>query len=208
MASERRLAAVTFIDLVGYTQLSQRDEESSLRMLEEYRKTLRPIFARHNGSEVKTIGDGFLVEFASALEAVRCAFDLQQALHDLNSGRSSEKKFSARVGIHVGDVVHSQSDIYGDAVNIASRIEPLAEPGGICISKAVEAQVRNKFDFPITSMGLRTLKNVDVPMEVFKVALPWDHESMDAPQSAPRTRIAILPFSNISQTRTTSTSPT
>jgi TolB-like protein/class 3 adenylate cyclase/Tfp pilus assembly protein PilF len=192
------LAAVTFIDLVGYTQLSQRDEESSLRMLEEYRKTLRPIFARHNGSEVKTIGDGFLVEFASALEAVRCAFDLQQALHDLNSGRSSEKKVSARVGIHVGDVVYSQSDIYGDAVNIASRIEPLAEPGGICISQAVQAQVRNKFEFPITSMGLRTLKNVDVPMEVFKVALPWDHVSMDVPPSAPKTRIAILPFSNIS----------
>jgi adenylate cyclase len=196
--SERRLAAVTFIDLVGYTQLSQRDEELALRLLDEYRRTLRPIFARHNGSEVKTIGDGFLIEFASALEAMRCAFDVQQALQDLNSGRPAEKMVRAKVGIHVGDVVHNQSDIYGDAVNIASRIEPLAEPGGICISQPVQAQVRNKFEFPIVSIGVKNLKNVDAPMEVFKVSLPWNRQSENESQSAPRTRIAILPFSNIS----------
>jgi adenylate cyclase len=195
---QRRLAAIAFIDLVGFTQLSQRNEELALRLLEEYRGTVRPLFAKHNGTEVKTIGDGFLVEFASALEAVRCAFDVQQALHDMNSSRPPERGVLARFGIHVGDVVRSEGDIYGDAVNIASRIEPLAEPGGICISQPVEAQVRNKFAFPITSIGTRTLKNVDSPMEVFKIALPWNQASEAEIPSAPRTRIAILPFSNIS----------
>jgi adenylate cyclase len=197
-SAERRLAAVAFIDLVGYTQLSQRDEELALRSLEEYRGLLRPHFAKHNGNEIKTIGDGFLVEFASALEAVRCAFDVQQAMHDLNSPRPPENRIQARFGIHVGDVVHSQGDIYGDAVNIASRIEPLAEPGGICISQPVETQVRNKVSFPITSIGSRTLKNVDTPMEVFKIALPWNQPSVSETPSVPKTRIAVLPFSNIS----------
>jgi TolB-like protein/Tfp pilus assembly protein PilF len=196
--SERRLAAVAFIDLVGFTRLSQRDEELSLRLLEEYRNIVRPVFARHNGNEIKTIGDGFLVEFASALEAVRCSFDVQQAMHDLNSTKPVEGTVQARFGIHVGDVVHSKGDIYGDAVNIASRIEPFAEPGGICISQPVEAQVRNKLSFPIASIGAKALKNVDLPMEVFKVVLPWNQSSSSVAQSIPRTRIAILPFSNIS----------
>jgi adenylate cyclase len=196
--AERRLAAVAFIDLVGFTRLSQRDEELSLRLLEEYRSLVRPVFSRHNGKEVKTIGDGFLVEFASALEAVRCAFDVQQALHDFNSIRPTEGRIQARLGIHVGDVVHSRGDIYGDAVNIASRIEPLAEPGGICISQPVETQVRNKLAFPISSIGVKTLKNVDLPMEVYKVVLPWNQHSESEAPSVPKTRIAILPFSNIS----------
>jgi len=106
--SGRRLAAVAFIDLVGFTQISQRNEALALQLLEEYRGILRPVLAKHDGSEIKTIGDGFLVEFASALEAVRCAFDAQQALHDLNSPRAPERRIQARFGIHVGDVVHSQ----------------------------------------------------------------------------------------------------
>jgi adenylate cyclase len=196
--AERRLAAIAFIDLVGFTRLSQQDEDLSLRLLEEYRSLVRPVFSRHNGKEVKTIGDSFLVEFASALEAVRCAFDVQQALHDFNSIRPPDGRIQARLGIHVGDVVHSRGDIYGDAVNIASRIEPLAEPGGICISQPVEAQVRNKLAFPISSIGIKTLKNVDLPMEVFKVVLPWNQHSESEAPSVPKTRIAILPFSNIS----------
>lgn len=189
---------MAFIDLVGFTQLSQRNEELALRLLEEYRGILRPVLAKHDGNEIKTIGDGFLVEFSSALEAVRCAFDVQQALHDLNSPQAPERRIQARFGIHLGDVVHTKGDIYGDAVNIASRIEPLAEPGGICISQPVEAQVRNKLAFPIISIGVRTLKNVDLPMEVFKIALPWNQPSVSEVQAVPKTRIAILPFSNIS----------
>ena len=196
--SERRLAAVMFVDVVGYTQLSQSNEELALRMLDEYRRLLRPNFVEHNGKEIKTIGDGFLVEFGSALESVRCGFSLQQSLHDINSSRPEAERLQARVGIHVGDVVHSQGDILGDAVNVASRIEPLAEPGGICISQPVQVQVRNKFEFPIISIGMRQLKNVDVPMEVFKISLPWDHRALEEKAATPRTRIAVLPFSNIS----------
>ncbi|HEY6283096.1 MAG TPA: tetratricopeptide repeat protein, partial [Nitrososphaerales archaeon] len=115
-----------------------------------------------------------------------------------NSIRPPEGKIQARLGIHVGDVVHSKGDIYGDAVNIASRIEPLADPGGICISQPVESQVRNKLALPIMSIGMKALKNVDLPMEVFKVVLPWNQQSESGAPSVPKTRIAILPFSNIS----------
>jgi TolB-like protein/Tfp pilus assembly protein PilF len=196
--TERRLAAIMFIDVVGFTSLSQRNEEKALALLEEYRNLLRPIFSLHNGKEVKTIGDGFLVEFGSALQAVRCAFGIQQVMHDRNSSRSSEDAIEARVGIHVGDVVHSDSDIYGDAVNIASRIEPLAEAGGICISQPVQVQVANKFEFPITSLGPKSLKNVYAPVEVFKVVLPWEGSSTAVTSPQPKTRVAVLPFSNIS----------
>ncbi len=196
--SERRLAAVMFVDVVGYTQLSQKNEELALAMLEEYRGILRPNFVRHNGREIKSIGDGFLVEFASALEAVRCGFSVQQSLHDMNSSRPEGESLQARVGIHIGDVVHSQSDILGDAVNVASRIEPLAEPGGICLSQPVQVQVRNKFEFPIVSIGIKQLKNVDPPMEVFKISLPWNQKAVEETTASPKTRIAILPFSNIS----------
>src|SRR5713226_1065621 len=112
-----------FTDMVGYTALSQKNEAYSMQLLEEHRRLVRPFFPKHNGREVKTIGDAFLVEFASALEAVRCAFDIQRSLHELNSDRSAETKVLLRVGVHLGDVIHSQNDVYGDAVNIASRIE-------------------------------------------------------------------------------------
>jgi TolB-like protein/tetratricopeptide (TPR) repeat protein len=185
-----------FIDLVGYTSISQRDERLALQLLEEYRNVVRPFFPRHSGHEIKTMGDAFLVEFSSDLEAVRCAFAIQQSLHELNSGRSVEKKLQARVGIHTGDVIRSQNDIYGDAVNIASRIEPLAEPGGICISRQVFDQVRNKFEFPFMSIGNRTLKNVDLPVEIYRIVMPWQHEQVSSIPSA--RRIAVLPFTNMS----------
>lgn len=200
--AERRLAAIMFVDIVGFTALSQRNEERALALLEEYRGLLRPLFSTHNGKEVKTIGDGFLVEFGSALQAVRCAFGIQQALHDRNASRPIEDAVVARVGIHVGDVVHAEGDIYGDAVNIASRIEPLADPGGICISQPVQVQVANKFEFPMVSLGPRSLKNVYTPVEVFKVVLPWERGTNVPFAPQPKTRVAVLPFSNISPEKT------
>jgi adenylate cyclase len=186
-----------FTDLVGYTALTQRNEALAMQLLEEHRKLVRPFFPKHNGREVKTIGDAFLVEFASALEATRCAFDIQQSLNELNSGRQEDRRVLARVGIHLGDVIHDQNDVYGDAVNIASRIEPLAPPGGICVSQQVYDQIRNKFEFPLSTLGDKNLKNVSEPVEVFRVVLPWEKKS-ESQSSLEKTRIAVLPFTNMS----------
>jgi TolB-like protein len=187
-----------FTDIVGYTSLTQRDEALSMQLLEEHRKLVRPFFPRHNGREVKTIGDAFLVEFASALEAVRCAFDIQQSMHEMNSGRLPEKQVQLRVGVHVGDVIRSQNDVYGDAVNVANRIEPLAVPGGICVSEQAYDNIRNKFEFPLVSIGKKELKNVGEPMEVFKVVMPWEQSASAQTPAYATNRIAILPFANFS----------
>jgi TolB-like protein/tetratricopeptide (TPR) repeat protein len=188
-----------FTDIVGYTSLSQKNEALAMQLLEEHRSLVRPFFSKHNGREVKTIGDAFLVEFASALEAVRCAFDIQQSMHEMNHGRLPEKQVQLRLGVHVGDVIHSQNDVYGDAVNVASRIEPLALPGGICISRQVYEDVKNKFEFPLTSIGSRELKNVGEPMEVFRVIMPWEQQSTTKEEVVlSRDRIAILPFTSFS----------
>ena len=186
-----------FTDLAGYTALTQRNEALAMQLLEEHRKLVRPFFPKHNGREIKTIGDAFLVEFASALEATRCAFDIQQSLNELNSGRQEDKRVLLRVGIHLGDVIHDQNDVYGDAVNIASRIEPLASPGGICVSQQVYDQIRNKFEFPLSTLGERTLKNVSEPVEVYRVILPWERKT-ESESSLEKNRIAVLPFTNMS----------
>jgi adenylate cyclase len=194
---QRRLAAIMFTDLVGYTALTQKNEALAMQLLEEHRRIVRPLFPKHSGREVKTIGDAFLVEFGSALEATRCAFDIQQSLSELNSGRSPDKRVLLRVGIHLGDVIHDQNDVYGDAVNIASRIEPLASPGGICVSEQVYDQIKNKFEFPLSSLGEKNLKNVGEPIEVFRVILPWEKKS-ESESSLEKTRLAVLPFTNMS----------
>jgi len=186
-----------FTDMVGYAALSQRDETYALLLLEDHRKLVRPFFPKHSGHEIKTIGDAFLVEFDSALEAVRCAFEIQQSLHELNSGRPFEKRVTIRVGVHLGDVVHSEDDVYGDAVNIASRIEPLAEPGGVCVTGQVYDQVKNKFEFPFSSLGRKQLKNVGDAIEVFKAVLPWEEKLRSSTVDV--RRIAVMPFANMSR---------
>jgi adenylate cyclase len=194
---ERRLAAIMFTDLVGYTALTQKNEELAMQLLEEHRRLVRPFFPKHNGREVKTIGDAFLVEFASALEATRCAFEIQQSLYELNSGRPQDRRVLVRVGVHLGDVIHDQSDVYGDAVNIASRIEPLASPGGICVTQQVYDQIKNKFEFPLSTLGEKNLKNVSEPIGVYRVVLPWEKKS-ESESSLEKNRIAVLPFTNLS----------
>jgi adenylate cyclase len=195
---ERRLAAIMFTDMVGYTSLSERNEALAMELLEEHRKIVRPFFPKHNGREVKTIGDAFLVEFASAVEAVRCAFEIQQSMHEMNSDRPPEKQIRLRVGVHVGDVIHSKKDVYGDAVNVASRIEHLATPGGICVSEQVYDHVKNKFEFPLSSLGKKELRNVSEPTEVFRVVLPWEQPTTTESPALRANRIAILPFASFS----------
>jgi adenylate cyclase len=195
--ADRRLAAIMFTDVVGYTRMSQAKESLALELLEEHRKVVRPVLAKHGGTEVKTIGDAFLVEFKSALEAVLCAVEIQSMLTGRNSGVPTERRLEVRIGIHLGDVVHETNDVYGDAVNVASRIEQLSPPGGVCISQQVYESIRNKSDLGFVEMGEVELKNVEFPMRVYRV----DMESIPSGSrstKAPRERLAVLPFVNIS----------
>ncbi|MGA8536366.1 MAG: adenylate/guanylate cyclase domain-containing protein [Thermoplasmata archaeon] len=167
--SKRRLAAIMFTDLVGFTKLAQVDEAGALRLLEEHRALVRPIFASRGGREVKTMGDGFMIEFPSAVESLRCAVEIQAAMAQRNSTRVPKERLDLRVGVHVGDVVREGNDLVGDGVNIASRIEPLAPPGGICITGSVLDQIRNKVDVKVQKLRGVTLKNVSTPVDVYQV---------------------------------------
>ena len=187
-----------YTDMVGYTALGQRNESLSLALVDEQRKLLRPIFNRHSGREVKTMGDAFLVEFPSALDAVRCAYDIQRATREFNISLPADKRIHLRVGVHVGDVVESQGDISGDAVNVASRIEPLAEDGGVCLTQQVYDHVQNKLELPLESLGSKSLKNVTVPLEVYKMVMPWSEEKTVSQTQLDKKRIAILPFVHMS----------
>jgi TolB-like protein/class 3 adenylate cyclase/Tfp pilus assembly protein PilF len=174
---QRRLAAIMFTDMVGYTALSQRNETLALQLLEEHRRILRSIFPRFNGTEIKTIGDAFLVEFQSALEAAQCALEIQRTLAKRNHDVSSDHRIELRIGIHVGDVVHREGDLYGDGVNIASRIQPVAGIGGICISVDVERQIHNALEARFEKLAPIELKNVQVPMDLFRIVMPWERDT-------------------------------
>ena len=195
---QRRLVAIMFTDVVGYTAMGQRNESLSLALVDEQRKMIRPILNRHNGKEVKTMGDAFLIDFPSALDAVRCAYDIQRAVREFNIALPLDRRLHLRIGLHLGDVVESAGDISGDAVNVASRIEPLAEDGGVCLTRQVYDHVQNKFEVPFASLGSRSLSGVSVPFEVFRMVMPWEAERTPPPTQLNRKRIVILPFTNLS----------
>ena len=186
-----------FTDMAGYTALGQRNESLALALAEEQRKLLRPVFNRHKGRVIKTMGDAFLVEFGNALDAVRCAYDVQRASREFNISQPTDQRIILRIGLHLGDVVESQGDISGDAVNIASRIQSMAEDGGVCLTRQVYDQVHNKFELPLRSLGSKSLKNVSAPLEVYKMILPWDKEKSTGTQLE-TSRVAVLPFANMS----------
>ena len=201
MAQDRRLAAIVFTDMVGYTASSQADEGRTLELLRQQEALVRPLWSVHQGREIKSTGDGFLVEFDSALKAIQCAVDIQRQIHARNT-EGGLAPLQIRIGIHLGDVVPHGGDILGDAVNIAARILPLAEPGGICVSGAVHDQVRNKIPDRLERLPPAALKGVVTPVEVYRVVLPWtSSETYAAGDRSPRpdkSRVAVLPFVNIS----------
>ncbi len=174
-AGTRRLAAIMFTDIVGYVALTQRDEGEALRRLEEHREVVRPLVRRFDGTEVKTLGDGFLLEFPSALNASACAVELQRSFHERNRDRPSAR-VEIRIGIHVGDVVHRDGDVYGDTVNLASRLQGLAEPGGVLVSAPVHDQVRDRLGVELVRVGTPALKNVELPVEAYRLVFPWAEE--------------------------------
>jgi adenylate cyclase len=198
--SRRRLAAIMFTDMVGYSALAQADESSALQMLDRHNHLLRPFFPKFRGREIKTVGDAFLVEFESALDVTRCALEIQRTLHDYNSASPDEGKIRIRIGIHVGDVVEVDDDLLGDAVNIASRIEALADPEGISITQQVFDQVQNKLPTQFAKLPAVSLKNIRLPMSVYRVVLPWSAEVTGNPMARAGRgfNLAVLPLTNIS----------
>lgn len=196
MAGNRRLAAIVFTDISGYTSLSQSNERAAIGLLHDQDRLVRPLLEIHRGRLVKSIGDGLLLEFPNALDAVSYAVDLQRHIRERNA-RSPPPELLVRIGIHLGDVEEAGTDILGDTVNIASRIEPLATPGGICISEPVFVQIRNKVPYQLENLGPKSLKGIQEAIHVYRVALPAKAEEPPS-NASPYPRIAVLPLANIS----------
>ncbi|MEM0117208.1 MAG: adenylate/guanylate cyclase domain-containing protein [Conexivisphaerales archaeon] len=194
--SERRLAAIMFTDIVGYTTMVQENEATALKLLEEHRKVVRSTLALFGGKEVKTLGDGFLIKFGSAIQSIRFAFEIQKRFRKRNSRVEPGHQVWLRIGLHVGDVVEQRGDIVGDSVNLASRLVALSEPGGICMTQQVYDQVHRKLEIPISEFGRHRLKHVKETVQLYKVDFG---ERAEAEEFRERKRIAILPFSSISQ---------
>src|SRR6476646_10759646 len=192
-AEHRKLAAIMFTDMVGYSALAQRDDKLALELLEEHRQLLREIFPRFNGTEIKTIGDAFLIEFQSALEAAQCAIEIQRTLAKRNHDVTADRRIELKIGIHIGDVVHRGGDVYGDGVNIASRIEQLAGAGGICVSMDVERQIRNALEARFEKLAPTELKNISVAMDLFRIVLPWEQESEVRGQKSEIRKSSVIP---------------
>jgi TolB-like protein/class 3 adenylate cyclase len=207
MTETRKLAAILAADVVGYSRLASADEDRTLARLRALRSDLiDPTMAVHHGRVVKRTGDGTLVEFRSVVDAVRCAIEVQNGMVERNAGLPAERRIEFRVGIHLGDVVEeSDGDLMGDGVNIAARLEGIAEPNGICLSEDAYRQVRARLDLAVNDLGLTQLKNIAEPVRVYslevgrpvpaKPAAPLPQTS--APSSAPRLSIIVLPFANI-----------
>jgi adenylate cyclase len=200
MTSTRRLAAILAADIAGYSRLMGADEEGTLARFKALRATLiDPKIAEHHGRIVKTTGDGLLVEFASVVDAMRCATEWQAAMAD--HPQSADTRIDFRIGVNLGDIIIDGDDIYGDGVNIAARLEVLAEPGGICVNRVVRDQVRDKLDVAFGDMGEQQFKNIARPVRVYRVLV----EERPAVTAAPapltlpnKPSVAVLPFQNMS----------
>jgi adenylate cyclase len=198
---ERRLTAILTADVAGYSRLMGADEEGTLARLKGHRKALvAPKITEHRGRIVKTTGDGMLVEFASVVDALRCAVEIQRGMIERNAEVPQEKRIEFRMGIHQGDIIIDGGDIFGDGVNVAARMEDLAEPGGICVSSRVQEDARGKLDLAFEDAGEQQLKNIDRPVRVYRVR-PSGVAATGARPALPlpdKPSIAVLPFQNMS----------
>ena len=199
---ERRLAAILCVDVVGYSRLMGADEIGTLKRLKTHRAELiDPEFERQGGRLVKLMGDGALVEFASVVDAVECARSIQRGMAERNIGVAEDQRIEFRIGVNVGDIIVEDDDIYGDGVNVAARIEALAEPGGICISRTARDQVRDKLDITLGDMGEVEVKNIARPVRIFRVPVDGATPAVAATQATAlpdKPSIAVLPFDNMS----------
>ena len=199
MSQTRRLAAILAADVAGYSRLMGADEEATLAALKAIRRELSdPKVNEHHGRIVKTTGDGLLIEFSSVVDAVRCAVEVQRAMAERNTEVPEARRIEFRIGINLGDIILDDDDIYGDGVNIAARLEALTEPGGICVSRVVHDQVRDKLDVVFEDMGEQQVKNIARPVHIWRVRL-GAKPAVSAPLALPdKPSIAVLPFQNMS----------
>ena len=204
MSQTRRLAAILAADVAGYSRLMGADEEGTLERLKALRRELLdPKIAEHHGRIVKTTGDGLLVEFASVVDAVRCAVAVQQAMPERNTGVAADSRIELRIGINLGDVIVEGDDLYGDGVNIAARIEALADAGGVFVSNTVHDHVRDRLPFVFEDLGEQQVKNIARPVRVYRVRdrrPPRAHRRQLQPALPlpDKPSIAVLPFANMS----------
>ena len=203
MSQTRRLAAILAADVAGYSRLMGADEEGTHERLKAHlRELVDPKIREHRGRIVKNTGDGFLAEFASVVDAVRCAVEVQRGMIDREPEIPDDQRTKFRIGINLGDVIAEEYDIFGDGVNIAARLEALAEPGGICVSRVVRDQIRDKLDFAFDDMGEQQVKNITRPVRAYRIGLGLRPPA--AASSAPvlalpdKPSIAVLPFQNMS----------
>src|SRR6516164_5360219 len=169
---ERRLAAILAADVVGYSRLMGRDETATVRDLEAHKAAILPIIARHGGSIVNIAGDGIVAQFPSAVRAVECAVAIQKIMTERNVDVPADRRMLLRIGINLGDIIHDADKTYGDGINVAARLEPIAEPGGICISANVRDAIFGKLGLPLRDLGEKTLKNIDRPVHIFQIQAP------------------------------------
>jgi TolB-like protein/class 3 adenylate cyclase len=203
---ERRLAAILAADVAGYSRLVGEDEEGTLERLRVLRReVVDPMIKEHRGRIVRIIGDGLLVEFASVVDAVRCAVDTQREMALRNAETPANRRIEFRIGINLGDIIKDEEDIYGDGVNVAARLEALAAPGGICVSRVVRDQVRDKLNFGFDDRGEQQVKNIARPVRVFDVSMTGETMALTLEPAAGTSRqlpdkpsIAVLPFQNMS----------
>ena len=196
---ERRLAAILAVDVAGYSRLMGEDEEGTLAALKAIRRELGdPKIAEHRGRIVKTTGDGLLVEFASVVDAVRCAIEVQREMMARNADVPASRRIEFRMGINIGDIIIEDGDIFGDGVNIAARLEGLAAPGGICLSAAAHEQVRDRFDITFEDLGEQRVKNIARPVRAYAIETAPVRVAAPSAPSPPRLSIVVLPFANLS----------